>query len=140
MSDGLIDSLNNELLSYISSPASSSMLSAPPTKVGNGKQRSSKTKTVRDTRFDPVDDVDNSAIDPVTLINSLNSNNKNMASFIIADESLKKQNTFKILSKVSSSAKGVLKDIEDDKESMPLTTLRATNVLRLLSNIYDNQF
>ncbi|AHH82667.1 P12 [Buzura suppressaria nucleopolyhedrovirus] len=90
----------------------------------------------RNKRFDPPP-VDNS-INPAVLINALNDSDNTVASVIMRDQSVNKVNSFKILSPGSAVAKQILKDIEDDTENIRLNTMRATNILRFLSNIYDD--
>ncbi|ABY65815.1 p12 [Orgyia leucostigma nucleopolyhedrovirus] len=65
--------------------------------------------------------------------------NSTTAKIIISDDSVNKIDSFKMLSKTSAVAKSVLRDIENDKNDVRLDTLRATNVLRFFSNLYDNQ-
>ncbi|QYC92763.1 P12 [Trabala vishnou gigantina nucleopolyhedrovirus] len=100
----------------------------------NTKRKEATETTKRDSRFDPVE-----YIDPSDLINALNENDRTVANLILNDNSDRKVQTFKLLSKSSGVAKTILKDIEENKEGLRLNTVRATNVLRLLSNVYDNQ-
>ncbi|AGR56842.1 ac102 [Hemileuca sp. nucleopolyhedrovirus] len=101
------------------------------------QRRRQKHSSDRDKRFDPVEE--NDIINPATLINLLNDNDSSVAMLVLQDESDKKLESFKILSKTSATAKTILNDIQNDQDSIRLNTLRATNVLRFLKNIYDNQ-
>ncbi|QWO71633.1 AC102-like protein [Orgyia pseudotsugata single capsid nuclopolyhedrovirus] len=65
--------------------------------------------------------------------------NDTVAKSIIADDSIQKMDSFKALSRTSAVAKSIFNDIENNRNDMRLDTLRATNVLRFLSNVYDNQ-
>ncbi|AWW14447.1 hypothetical protein KM620_gp087 [Hyposidra talaca nucleopolyhedrovirus] len=91
----------------------------------------------RDKRFDPVA-TNNEINSTAALINTLNESNNTVASVILRDPSVNKVDSFKMLSPGSAVAKQILKDIENDKENMQLNTMRATNILRLLNNIYDD--
>ncbi|AKN80663.1 P12 [Perigonia lusca single nucleopolyhedrovirus] len=122
MSDDLIASVN---------------ASSPPASPSTNRKR----KRPRNRNFDAVaNEISGNFIEPETLMNNLNENVNNSATMIIADASEKKRNSYEVLSKSSGVAKSILKDIVDDKDSIKLTTSKAVNVLRLLTNIYDNNF
>ncbi|ACO53539.1 p12 [Euproctis pseudoconspersa nucleopolyhedrovirus] len=101
-------------------------------------------KIKRNARFDPiVDRRDGGGMyaSPVDLINVLSESDDNRTvSIVLKDESKHKMESFKMLSGKSAVAKEILKDIQENRDALPMNTLRATNVLRFLSNLYDNQF
>ncbi|QUJ09279.1 p12 protein [Gynaephora ruoergensis nucleopolyhedrovirus] len=101
-------------------------------------------KNKRNARFDPiVDRRDGGGMyaSPVDLINVLSESDDNRTvSIVLKDESKHKMESFKMLSGKSAVAKEILKDIQENRDALPMNTLRATNVLRFLSNLYDNQF
>lgn len=91
------------------------------------------TNKNRDIRFDVPE------TNPADLINTLNDNDGSVAGIILKDRTKRKIHSFKLLSKNSAVAKAILKDIESDQNYLKINTLKGTNVLRFLSNIYDNQ-
>ncbi|ABF47429.1 P12 [Clanis bilineata nucleopolyhedrovirus] len=98
--------------------------------------RKRKRSRTRDVSFDPVTNIN----EPATMVNTLNEYTNSLATLILNDESAKKRVSFEVLSKSSAAAKNIFKDIVDDRDAVRLNTLRAVSVLRLLSNIYDNNF
>nr|WUR10751.1 P12 [Calliteara abietis nucleopolyhedrovirus] len=114
------------------------------------RNRKKSRRRNRDARYDPVVGVNSAAelqqeeaaaVDASNLINILNENTRDtVANTILTDSSTHKVETLKTLGKVSAVAKSLSKDLEESTEQRhAFTTLRATNVLRFLSNVYDNQ-
>ncbi|QHB21752.1 p12 [Artaxa digramma nucleopolyhedrovirus] len=125
---------NNSLNDFIDTiePGTTSVVG----KTKKSKKRIDKSK--RDARYDPAEEI---YINPMDVINALNeSNDVRTVAMVLQDESKNKVNSFKMLSGRSAVAKEILKDIEDDRDDLPMNTLRATNILRFLSNLHDNQF
>lgn len=98
------------------------------------RKKSKRDRSQRNTDFDPYN---NASSNPAQLIDTLNSV-KTWATIIIDDNTPKKKYTFELLSQNSGTAKNILKDIEDDREYLHLNTTKAVNVLKLLSNVFDN--
>ncbi|AIU41324.1 p12 [Sucra jujuba nucleopolyhedrovirus] len=114
--------------------ASNNLIETLNVSYGDVETKNLKKKK-RDARFDPVDD---KKTDPATLINTLNEANVSLADFILNDTSENKIETFRMLSVHSSMAKSILKNLEEQNETLPLTTMRATNLLRFLTNVYED--
>lgn len=124
MSDNFIDSLTN--------------MAATAQSGANSRKRK---KRPRDTTYDPVANV--VADDTITManvLNDLNTSSHPMATIIIEDGSLYKQQSLQLIGNQNGVAKSLVKDIDEGKTQLQLTKLRATNVLKMLSNVYDNRY
>ncbi|AKC91676.1 ac102 [Lambdina fiscellaria nucleopolyhedrovirus] len=118
------------------------MIETPYNYTTSQRKNGNKREAMRDSRFDVASEASAESINVADMINLLSSNNDNntAAALILNDRSHNKTNTFQVLSKSSAVAQSILKDIEDNKEQLTVNTRRATNLLKLLVNVYDNQF
>jgi Protein of unknown function (DUF1098) len=73
------------------------------------------------------------------LLHNLNSTNVSIADYIIDDIDKYKENSLKLMSKHSAIAKKILNTIQDRDDSINLNTINSINVLKLLSDVYDNK-
>lgn len=115
--------------------------------VGGGGGGSANTNTRRNrrrnTRFDPVeenlndDEIQN--IDIMDFLQSLNQTDT-VASVFLKDSSERKKNFWQILSKQSATSKLISDAVETNRESIPVNGVTSINILKLASNIYDNNY
>jgi hypothetical protein len=115
--------------------------------VGGGGGGSANTNTRRNrrrnTQFDPVeenlndDEIQN--IDIMDFLQSLNQTDT-VASVFLKDSSERKKNFWQILSKQSATSKLISDAVETNRESIPVNGVTSINILKLASNIYDNNY
>ncbi|QED40611.1 P12 [Chrysodeixis includens nucleopolyhedrovirus] len=97
------------------------------------RRRQSRRSTVRDR------DIDDQLIDSAELLRSLNQT-FTVADLILNDNNKLKQNAINVISKQSAVAKSLLVDVENKNENIHLNTMQSMNMLKFLSDVYDNKF
>jgi hypothetical protein len=105
--------------------------------AGTGRRRNRR----RNTQFDPVDENhdDIQSIDVMDFLQSLNQTDT-VASVFLKDTSERKKNFWQILSKQSATSKLISDAVETNRESIPVNGVTSINILKLASNIYDNNY
>jgi hypothetical protein len=105
--------------------------------AGTGRRRNRR----RNTQFDPVDENhdDIQSIDVMDFLQSLNQTDT-VASVFLKDTSERKKNFWQILSKQSATSKLISDAVETNRESIPVNVVTSINILKLASNIYDNNY
>ena len=91
----------------------------------------------RHRRRSSNNDTDNDAIYADQLLHSLNET-QSVADLILNDTDTKKLVSLGVISRHSAIAKTVIDAIDED-ESLRLGTVNAINVLKLMSDIFDNK-
>ncbi|QEI03528.1 P12 [Spodoptera cosmioides nucleopolyhedrovirus] len=89
------------------------------------------------TRSSDDDDDDGRGTDTNRLLQSLNETNT-VADLILNDTDEQKRIAMGVISRHSAIAKTILDSIDED-ESLRLGTVNTINVLKLMSDIYDNK-
>lgn len=110
---------------------------------GGSANTNTRRNRRRNTRFDPVeenfndDEIQN--IDIMDFLQSLNQTDT-VASVFLKDSSERKKNFWQILSKQSATSKLISDAVETNRESIPVNGVTSINILKLASNIYDNNY
>ncbi|QNV47806.1 p12 [Alphabaculovirus altersperidaniae] len=86
---------------------------------------------------DDDDDDDNNVNDANRLLQNLNET-QTVADLILNDSDQQKRIAIGVIGRHSAVAKTILDNIDED-ESLRLGTVNAINVLKLMSDIYDNK-
>ncbi|AKR17378.1 P12 [Urbanus proteus nucleopolyhedrovirus] len=78
-------------------------------------------------------------VDAVNLIQDMNRTDS-IAKVIVYDTDKQKKAAFFLMSKTSAAAKSIYNELNNENESITFDANATINVLKLLSDVYDNNF